>query len=71
MHGRVRLTEVRCTRIRLAPFCIRLSKKPCGGTLFEESVDNLETQSYRVERERKRVCLRNVCIFRGERYRES
>lgn len=30
MHGRMRLTEVRCTRIRLAPFCIRLSKKPCG-----------------------------------------
>lgn len=33
MHGRVCLTEVRCTRIRLAPFCIRLSKKPCGGYL--------------------------------------
>lgn len=51
-----RLTEVSCTRIRLAPFCIRLSKKPRGGYRVRESVDNLGTRELDGgERERKRV----------------
>lgn len=63
MHGRVRLTEVRCTRIRLAPFCIRLSKKPCGGYL----VRRVGRQSWNA-RVIESSANGNACLFAQRMY---
>jgi hypothetical protein len=67
-NGCVNLTEVRCTRIRLAPFCIRLSKKPCCKISCSESRSTiLKHTSYRGERERKRVSVCATHVFLEEK----